>query len=214
MLQPEIQVETAGMVLLDDENSAGRIGFRVGLEGARTGLVLDGGKRFGGPLRIALVHVAGQPRVQGRAPDGGADAGRAGARAVRVGRAAVVVLGSGTPVRVRSGVPARHRGEGVLSLFDALHDGREVQMLELGGGEFAPRPRAATMGWARPRREYGTMVVLFPLFWLQSTSTLPLRRVFFMSLTTRSGWSASSERANSCANAETCSHLRVPSSPA
>ena len=39
--------------------------------------------------------------------------------------------------------------------------------------------------------EYGATVVLFGLFWLQSTSTLPCRSAFFMSLTTRSGWSAS-----------------------
>ena len=32
---------------------------------------------------------------------------------------------------------------------------------------------AATVGVGRPRSEYGTMVVLAALFWLQSTSTLP-----------------------------------------
>jgi hypothetical protein len=46
---------------------------------------------------------------------------------------------------------------------------------------------AATVGRIRPLSEYGTIVVLLPLFWLQSSSTLPARSVFFMSLTTRSG---------------------------
>ncbi|CAH0326101.1 hypothetical protein SRABI128_05164 [Microbacterium sp. Bi128] len=70
---------------------------------------------------------------------------------------------------------------------------------------------AATVGRSRPRSEYGTIVVLAALFWLQSTSTLPVRRVFFMSLTARSGWSASSERASSRAKAEIRSELWDPS---
>ncbi len=73
---------------------------------------------------------------------------------------------------------------------------------------------AATIGCDRPRSEYGAIVVLLPLFWLQSTSTLPSRSVFLMSLTTRSGWSASSARASSWATAETSSLVCLPSSAA
>ncbi len=58
------------------------------------------------------------------------------------------------------------------------------------------------------------MVVFAELFWLQSTRTLPVRRVFFMSLTASSGWSASSARASSWANSEIWSELCVPSSAA
>ena len=46
---------------------------------------------------------------------------------------------------------------------------------------------AATQGLARPRSEYGAIVVLLPLFWLQSTNTLPGRAALLMVLTTRSG---------------------------
>ena len=72
----------------------------------------------------------------------------------------------------------------------------------------------ATVGRKRPRSEYGQMVVLLPLFWLQSTSTLPVRSAFFMSLTTRSGWSASSARAGSWATLDTSSEVWRPSSAA
>lgn len=58
------------------------------------------------------------------------------------------------------------------------------------------------------------MVVLAALFWLQSSSTLPSRSVFFMSLTTRSGRSASSERASSRAQSDTSSEVRSPVSAA
>ena len=58
------------------------------------------------------------------------------------------------------------------------------------------------------------MVVFAPLFWLQSSRILPSRNSFFWSLTTRSGRSASSERANSCASWDAASHVRSPSSPA
>jgi len=58
------------------------------------------------------------------------------------------------------------------------------------------------------------MVVLLPLFWLQSSRTFPVRIAFFMSLTTRSGWAASSERASSRASADAAALVRLPSRPA
>ena len=39
---------------------------------------------------------------------------------------------------------------------------------------------AATVGCSRPRSEYGAIVVLDALFWLQSKNTLPARRLFVM----------------------------------
>ena len=73
---------------------------------------------------------------------------------------------------------------------------------------------AATNGCSRPRREYGATVVLFALFWLQSMRTLASRLDFFMSETTRSGWSASRLRASSLASALICADVCVPSSAA
>ena len=71
---------------------------------------------------------------------------------------------------------------------------------------------AATVGRNRPRREYGAIVVFLPLFWLQSMSTRPPRRVLRMLETISSGWSASRARASSCATCETWSDVWRPSS--
>ncbi len=46
---------------------------------------------------------------------------------------------------------------------------------------------AATVGRARPRSEYGAIVVFAPLFWLQSMNTRPPRMHLRHLLTTRSG---------------------------
>ena len=56
------------------------------------------------------------------------------------------------------------------------------------------------------------MVVLAALFWLQSSSTLRCRIAFFMSLTTRSGCSVSSDRASSFAHSEAWSEDSSPPS--
>ena len=58
------------------------------------------------------------------------------------------------------------------------------------------------------------MVVLWPLFCDQSTSTLPRRSDFFMSLTTWSGWSSSSARASWWATVAISSAVLSPSSGA
>ncbi len=58
------------------------------------------------------------------------------------------------------------------------------------------------------------MVVLAALFWLQSSSTLPARSVFFMSLTTSFGCIASSERASSRAHPDASCDDIEPSSAA
>jgi hypothetical protein len=52
------------------------------------------------------------------------------------------------------------------------------------------------------------MVVLDPLFWLQSMSTLPLRSDFVIRDTTWRGWSFSIRSANSFARALACSAVR------
>ena len=62
-----------------------------------------------------------------------------------------------------------------------------------------------TVGWGRARTEYTAIVVLCRLFWLQSTSTLPLRRLFFMFETTWSGCARSRSWATARANADACS---------
>ncbi len=46
---------------------------------------------------------------------------------------------------------------------------------------------AATVGCARPRKEYGEIVVFLPLFWLQSRNTFPPRTAFDMVLVAMSG---------------------------
>src|SRR5664279_295095 len=56
-----------------------------------------------------------------------------------------------------------------------------------------------TVGRSFARNEYTHTVVLWSSFWLQSTSTLPVRSAFFMSETTSSGCCRSSNRASSCA---------------
>ena len=73
---------------------------------------------------------------------------------------------------------------------------------------------AATVGSARPRSEYGLMVVFFPLFWLQSKKTFPLRRAFDMSAVTRSGWVRSRCCASVLATLDTASASLAPSRPA
>ncbi len=62
-----------------------------------------------------------------------------------------------------------------------------VELVQVGVVELLPRAGAATVGRNRPRREYGAIVVLFWLFWLQSMSTRPSRSVFFMLDTISSG---------------------------
>jgi hypothetical protein len=52
------------------------------------------------------------------------------------------------------------------------------------------------------------MVVLDPLFWLQSMSTLPSRSDFVIRDTTRPGWSCSIRSASSFARALACSAVR------
>ena len=51
---------------------------------------------------------------------------------------------------------------------------------------------AATVGSSRPRSEYGAIVVLAALFWLQSTNTLPARRLLVMVAVTSLGIACSS----------------------
>src|SRR3954452_7574942 len=69
---------------------------------------------------------------------------------------------------------------------------------------------AATYGRFRPRREYGEIVVFAPVFWLQSRKTLPPRRDLVIFQSTRSGCSAVSSWAISCAWSRTPSAFRLP----
>jgi hypothetical protein len=67
---------------------------------------------------------------------------------------------------------------------------------------------AATHGISRPRSEYGAIVVFAGWFWLQSTSTLPGRRLLVIRETTSRGMSRSrasaSRRAYSRAASVSC----------
>jgi hypothetical protein len=54
----------------------------------------------------------------------------------------------------------------------------------------------------RPRSEYGAIVVLAELFWLQSMKTLPARRLFAIVAITRFGVSAASRSASVFAYAD------------
>ena len=76
----------------------------------------------------------------------------------------------------------------------------------------------ATNACSRPRSDQGAMVVLRPLFWLQSTKTLPGRRSFVMRHTTRSGRSRVSAWASCLTYSEVISveapSMRLPRSAA
>ena len=71
---------------------------------------------------------------------------------------------------------------------------------------------AATVGWSRPRSEYGAMVVLEPLFCDQSMKTFLARNTFAIRETTRSGMSCSIASAISLANSDASSEVSEPSS--
>ena len=76
----------------------------------------------------------------------------------------------GRPRAPRAGRPSSRRASSTSSNSSWARPG-EVSSRQVRG--------AATVGRNRPRSEYGTTVVLAPLFWLQSSSTLPPRSVFF-----------------------------------
>lgn len=75
-------------------------------------------------------------------------------------------------------------------------------MPKVGVFDLVPRAGAATVGSSRPRIEYGAIVVLLPLFWLQSRNTLPARRLLVIVAVTCLGMAFSSCWATRLASTE------------
>ena len=73
---------------------------------------------------------------------------------------------------------------------------------------------AATVGRAFPRSEYGLTVVFFPLFWLQSMNTRPVRSAFAMTAVMLSGCARCRCCARVLATLVTAMASLVPSRPA
>ena len=96
-----------------------------------------------------------------------------------------------------------HRGEQVAQLLHACdnlprfeHQQVRIFLLERIARTSSHFTGVETVGCSRARNEYTATVVLCSSFWLQSTRTFPVRTCFFMSETTSSGCSCSSNCAS------------------
>jgi hypothetical protein len=70
---------------------------------------------------------------------------------------------------------------------EPLEDLRVLELAQPGVVQLGPRPRRGDRRVRPAAQEYGEIVVLLPLFWLQSKNTLPSRSERFIELMTRSG---------------------------